>query len=313
MRLSVVSTLYRSEPYILEFHRRICAAAQAITSDFEIVFVNDGSPDRSLEIARSLVSPGSHVRVIDLSRNFGHHKAIMTGLAHAGGDLVFLLDSDLEEAPELLQEFYANMQRSSVDVVFGVQTSRKGGSWERIAGEIFYRTFELFANIVIPRNLITARLMTARYVQSLIQHRDREIFLAGLWQITGYAQLPVPVQKLSRSKSTYTLGRKLSILVNAVTSFSSRPLVGIFYLGLVVVSASAIAAAWLVIDRLFFSTFLSGWPSLIVVVLFMGGLTIFCLGVIGIYLSKIFMETKDRPYTIVRARYESTARKAEDG
>ena len=232
MDLSVVATLYRSQPYIEEFYRRICAAASAITPDFELILVNDGSPDGSLEAAVALYQRDERVRVIDLSRNFGHHRAIMTGLGHALGDLVFLIDCDLEEEPELLSRFHARLVETGADVIYGTQVSRKGGIWERISGAVFYKVFRALSSAPVPKNLVTVRLMTRRYVHALVQHRDREIFLAGLWQITGFQQVALPIVKLWRRTSSYSWRHKVAILVNAVTSFSTTPLVWIFYVGI---------------------------------------------------------------------------------
>jgi putative glycosyltransferase len=304
MDLSIVATLYRSAAHLQEFHARVTAAARKLTSDYEIVLVNDGSPDDSLDIAVRLHEADDRVRILDLSRNFGHHKAMMTGLAHARGDLVFLLDSDLEEEPEILATFHREMQASGADVVYGVQAHRKGGLVERWAGRLFYSIFNALSPHPVPRDVLTARLMTRRYVSGLVEHRDKEVFLLGLWTITGFKQVPVTVQKHSRSKSNYTLRRKLAILVNSITSFSNRPLIGIFYLGCVISLTAVLAIGYLVVRRLFFGILLAGWPSLIVSVWLLGGLTIFCLGIIGIYLSKVFMETKDRPYTVIRQQYE---------
>jgi putative glycosyltransferase len=303
-RLSVVTTLYRSGAHLPAFHERMARAAAALTADFELVLVNDGSPDDTLDVAVGLHRTDARVRVVDLSRNFGHHKAMMTGLAHARGARVFLLDCDLEEEPEWLERFAAEMERSGADVVYGVQAQRKGGAFERWSGELFFRTFNAFASQPIPPNLTTMRLMTRRYVESLLLHREREMVIAGLWAMTGYRQVPLAVEKRSRGRSTYDLRRKVLHFVNAVTSFSDRPLVFIFWMGLAISAASSVAALYLVIRRLFFGVFLGGWPSLIVSVWLMGGLTLFALGVIGIYLSKIFLETKQRPYTIVRDVYE---------
>src|SRR6266481_9971297 len=127
MTLSIVTTLYDSAPYLEQFYLRTCAATEQITRDYEIILVNDGSPDNSLDIAISIHRRDKRVRVIDLSRNFGHHKAMMTGLTHAGGELVFLIDCDLEEEPELLEKFYRELKATEADVVFGVQQKRKGG------------------------------------------------------------------------------------------------------------------------------------------------------------------------------------------
>lgn len=300
MDLSIVTTMYRSAPYLAEFHQRASAAAQRLSAHYEIILVNDGSPDHSLEVALELYQQDEHVRVVDLSRNFGHHKALMTGLQHATGRLVFLLDSDLEEAPELLQTFHERMQETQADVVYGVQETRKGNWPERISGALFYWAFSKLAGITVPRNVITARLMTQRYVRSLVAHRDREVFLLGLWTITGYRQVPVSVRKLSKGSTTYDWRRKINVFVNAVTSFSNRPLHLVCYLGLGVSSVALVAALYLVVQRLLFQVYLGGWPSLIVSIWMMGGLNLFCLGVIGIYISKVFSETKDRPYTIVR-------------
>lgn len=306
MYLSIVTTLYCSAPYINEFYQRISIEAQELADDYEIVFVNDGSPDDSLDIAVKLHQEDERVRVIDLSRNFGHHKAIMTGLSYARGKLIFLLDSDLEEEPELLSLFHEHYQSSDVDVVYGVQKVRKGNVFEKIAGGVFYRFFNLISSYPIPPNLITARLMSQRYVKALVDHKDKEIFLAGLWAITGFKQVPLVVKKHSKGESTYNFLRRLSIVINSITSFSNKPLIFIFYLGAVISLISAIAVIVLIIRRVFFNVLLSGWPSLIVSIWFLGGLTIFSLGVIGIYIAKIFSETKQRPYTIVRNIYESS-------
>ena len=308
MRLSIVATLYHSASYLDEFYRRVRAAASALTNDYEIVLVNDGSPDASLETAVALFRQDPHVVVIDLARNFGHHKAMMTGLRAASGDLVFLIDSDLEEEPELLSTFHEAMRRTRADVVYGVQSERRGGLVERTGGWLFFKIFNALSNWPIAPNLVTVRLMTRRYVDALVEHRERETMIAGLWAITGFEQVPLPVRKHSRSASTYRFGHKIAILVNSLTSFSDRPLVLIFYLGVVIIALATLAAAYLVIRRLFFGTLLAGWPSLIVSVWLLGGLTIFCIGIIGIYLSKVFLETKQRPYTIIRQTYERPSR-----
>jgi putative glycosyltransferase len=308
VRLSIVSTLYQSAPHLEEFYRRVRAAASLLTDDFEIVLVNDGSPDDSLGIALSLFRQDPHVRVVDLARNFGHHKAMMTGLARASGDLVLLIDSDLEEDPELLNVFHQTLLQTGADVIYGVQAERRGSLAERAGGWLFFRIFNALSDSPISANLVTLRLMTRRYVAALIEHRERETMIAGLWAITGFTQVAVPIRKHAHSTSTYRLTDKIAILVNSVTSFSDKPLVLIFYLGLIIVSIASSAAAYLVVRRLFFGQLLAGWPSLIVSVWLLGGLTLFCLGIIGMYVSKVFVETKQRPYTIIRQTYERPIR-----
>lgn len=304
MKLSIVATLYQSASYIKEFHQRTAAAARELVGDdYEIVLVNDGSPDNSLDLAVQLTEHDAHVVVVDLSRNFGHHKAMMTGLEHARGEHVFLIDSDLEEDPEYLLSFAPQMQREACDVVYGVQEKRKGGWFERCSGQWFYSFFKGLTGLALPENVITARLMTRRYVDALLTHREREVFMAGLWHITGFDQRAQTVKKHSTSETTYTFRRKMSVLVNSVTSFSNAPLVSIFYIGISISILASVYIAYLVVNWMFFAKPMSGWTSVMASIWLLGGMVISFIGVVGIYLSKIFSETKQRPYTIVRQIY----------
>ena len=310
MRLSIVSTLYQSAPYINEFYERASAVArQLVGDDFEIVLVNDGSPDNSLDLAIKLAEQDAHVVVVDLSRNFGHHKAMMTGLTHAKGEHVFLIDSDLEEEPEWLIPFNQQMQRERSDVVYGIQGERKGGVFEKVTGNIFYKLFRMLTGINQPNNIVTGRLMSRRYVEALLRHQERELNIGGLWMITGFKQTTQLVRKHSTSPTTYTLSGKFSHLVNAVTSFSSLPLVYTFYSGLMISISALLFIAYLVIRYFFIASPPSGYTSLIASIWLFAGLIIFFLGVQGIYISKIFSEVKQRPYTIVRHIHRSTSDK----
>lgn len=304
MKLSVVATLYQSAPYVAEFYRRASAAAtQLVGDDYEIVLVNDGSPDNSLDLAIRLAESDDHVVVVDLSRNFGHHKAMMTGLSHATGERVFLIDSDLEEDPEWLTRFSESLESNKCDVVYGVQEHRKGGFIERWTGLWFYVLFKFFTGLELPENLVTARLMTRRYVDALLRHQERELMIAGIWLITGFVQEAQTVKKHSSSVTTYTFRHKMSILVNSVTSFSNRPLIAIFYTGVSIFMMATIYISYLVGSWYFFAKPLSGWTSVMASIWLLGGLVISFVGILGIYLSKIFSETKQRPYTIVRHLY----------
>jgi putative glycosyltransferase len=306
MDLSIVTTLYYSAPYLEEFYSRISETARKITDDYEIILVNDGSPDNSVEIAISLFEKDEKVKVIDLSRNFSHHKAVMTGLEHASGALIYSTACDLEEKPELLEKFYKEIKKNDhADMIYGVQEKRKGGLFERISGSLFYTLFNMLSSDPIPPNLISSKIMSRRYVRSLVQHKEREVFLGGLLTITGYTQLSLAIRKESKGNSTYTLRRKISLFVNAVTSFSNKPLVYIFYLGCVISAISGFTGFYLVLKRLLMGGLVVGWASVMVSVWFLGGLIIFSVGIVGIYFSKIFIEIKQRPYTIIRQIYEN--------
>lgn len=306
MKLSIVATLYQSAPHINEFCRRARAAAELLVDDdYEIVLVNDGSPDNSLERAVTLVQSDPRIVLIDLSRNFGHHKAMMTGLAHACGEQIFLIDCDLEEEPEWLLQFAEKLSSEGCDVVYGIQEQRKGNFFERWSGQWFYRMFKLLSGLTLPENTVTARLMTRRYVDALLLHTEREVVIAGLWLITGFDQRPQLIKKHNHSDTTYTFRKKMSLLVNSITSFSNAPLIAIFYIGITILCVAGGYIAYLLIHWTFFAKPLSGWTSVMASIWFLGGLIISFIGIVGIYLSKIFSETKRRPYTIVKQIYRN--------
>lgn len=304
MKLSIVSTLYFSAPSLVDFYNRIKTEAIKVAPDsYEIILVNDGSPDESLTTAIDLAETDPNLTVINLSRNFGHWKAMMTGLKYATGEKIFIIDSDLEEEPEYLSMFYAELKYRQCDVVYGVQTERKGKLFEKLSGLIFWKIFNFFSNVKVPSNQTTARLMTSEYVSALLLHQEREIFISGLWQLTGFDQQALSVSKLSISESSYTLRKKLSLFVNGITSFSNSPLIAIFYFGLFISLTSFVYIINLVINWTFFLSPPDGWTSVMASIWLLGGIIISFIGIIGIYLSKIFIETKQRPYTIVKKIY----------
>jgi putative glycosyltransferase len=299
MKLSIVTTLYKSAAYVGEFHRRASEAAKRVTDDYEIVMVDDGSPDNSLDIACALAAKDGRVRVVELSRNFGHHKALMTGLDHARGELCFLIDSDLEEDPALLGAFLDRMQSADSDVVYGFQETRKGDFLESAGGKVAWYLINKLHSIEIPANHCTVRLMRREYVDALLLHRESNTVIGGLWVITGFRQTGISIAKGHRKESSYSTLLRVATFLNGITSFSSVPLHLMVAFGMVVSFVSFAFGVFVILEKLVRNTAV-GWASLIVSIWFMGGVIVFCLGVIGIYVSRIFVETKNRPYTIVR-------------
>jgi putative glycosyltransferase len=302
---SVVTTLFHSSAHIEEFYNRAVKTLEQIEPNFEIIMVNDGSPDRSLNIALEIHKRDPRVVVIDLSKNFGQHKAILTGLAHTKGEYIFLFEIDLEEQPEWIKDFYdALIKEKDVDVVFGVQKRRKGFWFERNSGQLFYTLFNLFSDVKIPINHVTARIMTRRYAQALLKFKDRELFIGGIYELAGFRQIPMTVTKLSRSRTTYSFNRKLALLANAVTSFSTVPLSVISWAGVIMSVVSLALILW-IISRWMFLSIAPGWTSILASIWFLGGMTLLSIGIIGMYIKKILGEVKDRPYTVVRGLYDS--------
>jgi putative glycosyltransferase len=245
--------------------------------------------------------------VIDLARNFGHHKAMMTGLSHVSGSMVFLIDSDLEEQPEDLALFYQRFLQGDCDVVYGVQEARRGGLLERATGALFYTLVAALSDHPLPRNLVTSRLMTREYVNALVRHRDREFLIAHLWQVSGFRQQPIVVRKLALSQSTYSLRQRIEFAVKHITTTSTRLLYLVLYAGLLIFGLS-IGVILYYLGRYFTSGIgVDGFTSQIISIWFLGGLITLILGILGIYIANIMAETKRRPYTIVRRIYRANA------
>ena len=304
IHLSIVSTLYNNEKKIGEFLHKIIAQASTISEKYEIILVDDGSTDGTLALARSFLQKYKNIRLLELSKNFGHHRAMMTGLMKARGDYIFLIDSDLDEPPELLSEFYALIRKKEVDVVYGYQHERKGKFIERIGGRIAWDLIDLFSEIRIPRNQSTVRLMLNKYVQSLVKHREQKTAIGGLWALTGFQQVGAQFKKNFHNESNYSFTKRLSALLDSITSFSEKPLYFVFFAGVFIFIFSAMVALCLIIWRLT-GTLLEGWVSILVSVWLLGGILLLCIGIIGLYISRIFIETKKRPYSIIRNEYNS--------
>ena len=204
MHLSIVTTLYNSGATLKEFYGAITQQVELIgVRSFELIFVDDGSTDDSLEVATELASKDKKVTVIELSRNFGHHRAVITGLGFANGDLIFLIDSDLDENPAWLSLFYEKMNISNADVVFGIQEKRYGAFTDKIFGYFFYASFRYLTGINQPNNILTVRLMKKIYVNALLQYQERISNLGALWASTGFTQTAIAVEKEIRSNSMY--------------------------------------------------------------------------------------------------------------
>jgi putative glycosyltransferase len=317
MLISVVTTLYRSSPYLEEFYRRTLAAVRQATSDVDVefIFVDDGSPDDSAAKAREFLKRQTPATLVELSRNFGHHRAILTGLSFARGDLVFLIDCDLEEPPELYGEMLRTLEQTRqtaepADVVYAVPHHRKGGAFERVSGELFYKLFNLLSNVRVPNNWMICRLMTSRYVRALLAHHERELFLGGLFGITGFRQVAITADKIHKGSSAWTLHKKLKVALQALTAFSARPLWLLAGVGTLISTSSALAILYMIVRVMVFGMpYQSGWASTMVTISFFGGLNLLAIGVVGLYVAQVFAEVKGRPCIVkeVRANFERDA------
>ncbi|MBL8532552.1 MAG: glycosyltransferase family 2 protein [Betaproteobacteria bacterium] len=303
--VSVVSTLYKSRAYLPQFLDQCIDALQAANVEsFEIILVNDGSPDDSLAFALKRQRDIPQLVVLDLSRNFGHHHALQAGMVHARGQLVFLIDCDLEVSPSVFSAFYSKILETGCDLVYGYQEFRKGGLFERSSGGLFWKGFNLLSEIRVPENMTTERIMSRRFVDALLQLGDRNLFLGGMMTWTGFDQIGIAVPKgLRDGTSTYTLMKRVRLMVNAVSSFSSRPLVLLFNFGISITGLSIAYVAYLLLRKLMFDDTLIGFTSVMALVALNLGILTTSIGLVGIYLSKVFNQVQARPNFIVKQIY----------
>lgn len=308
MKISVVTTLYKSKIFLDQFISEIQIALNQIQCiDYELIFVNDGSPDDSLKYLIEKKKDYPEIKLIDLSRNFGHHYAIQAGLGYASGNYVFLLDNDLETQPGVLVDFYNEMNTNqSLDVVYGYQEVRKGNFLEKLTGSIFWVLINKLSETKIPHNILTERLMTIQYVKSLLQLQDANVFLGGMMYWVGFNQKGLPIKKSQRKvTSTYSFKRRASLMLQAITSFSGKPLVWLFYFGVIISFLSTLFIVYLVIQKIIHREEVQlGWTSIVAInVLILGVISIF-LGIIGIYIYKIYRQVQGRPNAIIKKIYE---------
>lgn len=304
-QLSIVSTMYRSQRFLEEF---LAECLQALRdcgcSDFEILLVNDGSPDDSLAYALQRRADIPQLVVVDLSRNFGHHHAVQAGLCEARGEHVFLIDCDLEVSPRLLPAFVQKLRETGCDMVYGYQEARKGGWFEQWSGGLFYKGFNLLSDIKIPENIATERIMSRRYVRALLSLGDKNLFLGGMMTWTGYSQVGLQIQKSQRKgASSYTLLRRLNLMVNAISSFSSKPLTWLFNIGVFITLLSFSYVAYLTFRKLAFGDALLGFTSMMGLMAMSLGIMTTALGLVGIYLGKVYNQVQNRPTFIVKDLY----------
>ena len=308
MKISIVSTVYCSEIFLDEFVKLTLTALKKIKcKSYEMIFVNDGSPDQSLQKLLEKQKTNKNIKILNLSRNYGHHYAIQAGLKYSNGDYVFLIDNDLEVSPLVLERLYNKLTANkSIDVVYGYQKNRKGNLLEKLTGKLFWWLINKVSDIHIPHNLLTERLMSRRYVDKLLQLNDSNLFLGGMFHWVGFNQTGINVIKKQRkTKSTYTFNKRTQLMVQAITSFSSKPLMWLFNFGILVSFLSFLFITFLCVNKIIYGDAVQlGWTSIIAVNIFVLGIFSTFLGIVGIYLSKIFNQVQGRPNYIIKEIYE---------
>ena len=267
--------------------------------DYEVIFVIDEDSDISFNYLLELKEKNTNIKIINLTRNFGHHEALLTGIEHSNGELIFVIDSDLEEDPAVFSDFFEKISETNIELVIGYQDSRKGNIFEKISGGIAYFYINKILKIKYPKNPTTASLMTKKFKNALLLHKEKNINYVGLLKITGFNQKRVLVEKKSISKSTYTFRKKINHLVNISFAYSDTSYSLIFYISVINFIFSSIYVLYLVF-KYFSNNTVDGYTSLIVSIWFFSSVIILLLGIVSFYLKLILKETKSRPSTIIK-------------
>lgn len=309
--LTVVVPVYNEEEVLPEFHRRLAKVLDGLTMQSEIIYVNDGSADGSLNQMHQIKGDDGRVAMIDLSRNFGKEIAMTAGLDHAHGDAVVVIDADLQDPPELIPKMIEHWQ-SGYDVVYAQRISRAGESvFKKTTAHIFYRLMQKLSRVKIPADAGDFRLLSRRAVNALSGLREQHRFMKGLFTWIGYPQKALPYERDARygGETKWSYVSLWNFAIEGITSFSTIPLKVATYLGVLTAFGAFIFGMFIVVKTIFFGNPVPGYPSLLVIVLFLGGIQLMALGVIGEYLGRMFDETKNRPLYLIKDYQSSNSAK----
>ena len=299
--ICVVVPCYNEAEVLIEFHCRLAAAMTASGFDWHVLYVDDGSRDGTRAIMNALQQDDPRVGVLGLSRNFGKEAALTAGLDQADGDAVVVIDADLQDPPEVIAELVAVWQEG-IDVVFARRRAREGETWlKRATAHTFYRLMARTGNVSLPPDTGDFRLMSRRAVNALLMLRERHRFMKGLFAWVGFPSRAVFYDRARRHAGTtkWNYWKLWNLAIEGLTSYTVMPLKVATYIGLLVALFSLGYGTLIVVRTIVFGNSVPGYPSLLVVVLFLGGAQLITLGVMGEYLGRVFNETKQRPIYLV--------------
>jgi dolichol-phosphate mannosyltransferase len=298
---SIVAPVFNEEQTLPHFYKRIITVMEQVAEPFELLLINDGSRDASLQIMQNLHEHDPRVRVVDFSRNFGHQVAISAGLDYARGDAVIILDADLQDPPEVIPELIAHW-KDGAEVVYAQRSKRLGeSSFKLLTARLFYRLVERITSIDIPRDTGDFRLLDRHVVEALVKMREQHRFMRGLSAWVGFRQEAVSYERQERFAGTtkYPLYKMIRFSLDAITGFSHMPLQLATTFGFLLAGASLIGIVIAVFLRIFTGAIV-GQASTLILVLFLGGIQLIFLGILGEYLGRIYDEVRARPLYIVR-------------
>lgn len=300
--LSIIVPVFNEAIVLPHFHQRLSAVLNKLDLNREIIYVNDGSTDNSLTVLTALYLAEPNTTLLDLSRNFGKEVALSAGLDYAKGDAVIVIDSDLQDPPELIPALL-DQWKAGFDVVYAKRISRAGETWfKKMSAHLFYRVIHKISAVPIPSDTGDFRLLSRRAVNALKQLREKHRFMKGLFTWIGFPQIAVPYERDARfgGETKWNYWKLWNFAIEGITSFTIAPLKLATYLGFLTAFGAFIYAGIIIYKTLMFGEPVQGYPSLMVVILFLGGIQMITLGVIGEYLGRTFSETKQRPLYLIK-------------
>lgn len=297
--VAIVVPCFNEEAGIVLFHQRLASTMLRLDVGWSVIYVNDGSTDRTLRRLEALHSADAHVAFINLSRNFGKEIALTAGLDHVSADAVIVIDADLQDPPELIPTLIAEW-RAGYDIVYAQRRTRQGETWlKQKTADGFYRLMQHLGTrgVRMPPNTGDYRLLSARALSALLEMREQHRFMKGLFAVIGFPTKAVLYDRAQRSsgRSSWSYWKLWNFAVEGITSYTVAPLKVATYLGLLVALLATIFGGLVIVRTLLFGNPVPGYPSLMTVILFLGGAQLVTLGVIGEYLGRVFNETKNRP------------------
>ncbi len=298
----MVIPVFNEESNLPVLYERLVNSVTAISNDYELIFVNDGSKDNSLNIIKELSLKNAQVKYIDFSKNFGHQLAVFAGLENAKGDTIVIIDADLQDPPELIKELYSKM-KEGYDVVYAQREQRVGESWHKLmTAKLFYRFINRLSEVSIPLDTGDFRIISKKINDIIVSMPERNKFLRGQIAWAGFNQTFVSYNREERyaGKTNYSYSKMFSFAFDGITAFSNLPLRLATYLGFAVSLISFFFILYTLYQKYFKHDVVQGWSSLMVSILFIGGVQLICLGIIGEYLGRIMDNVKQRPLYIVR-------------
>lgn len=300
--ISIIVPVYNEEENIHEFYKRTTKVLDNLQQPYEIIFIDDGSTDSSFEKINKIYGNDKRIKIIQFSRNFGHQIALTAGIDYASGDAVIMMDADLQHPPELIPELIKKW-KEGYDIVYTIREKNKNpGFLKKLTSQLFYSLLNKISKIDIPEGAADFRLLSRPVVENLRNFKERNRFIRGLISWIGYKKVAIPYIADVRfaGKSKYTFKKMLKFAISGITSFSSVPLYFSAFLGSIIAGVSFVYALHAIYAKFFTNRVVPGWTSILVSVLFLGGIQLITIGILGEYLAKIYDEVKQRPLYIVK-------------